>query len=139
MVTNGLPKSVNILRRLTPAFVHLHFMDQKFKIQNFFLLAALIFSVLFPSVHALEHIANAEHEHECVHQYGETKTEITHQHKSKDNCVICDFTLISFLNIERNSIQTAVVHLHVPYFFHATDHRDNIALSVIQLRGPPQV
>lgn len=119
------------------SFVHLLLMGQKFIFQGYLLLTALIFSVFFPSIHALEHIADAMHEHECVHQYGETNTEITHQHETKDHCVICDFTLSSYLSLDGVIYKKAVAHTGIPYFFHATNHRSDTALRVLQLRGPP--
>ncbi len=114
-------------------------MKSRFAIINFALSVAVLFSILFQSVHSYEHLAKQISEKECLHEYKSSK-EITHQHEAFENCFVCTFTLSSF--IAQDFI--------APEFKRTADDRiiPVIALSAVStffkgslfsLRGPPVV
>lgn len=61
---------------------------------------AVLFAILFQSVHSFEHLADEfTHDH-CHHKYDTSKTEFTHAHHDFDHCFACEFTFSSYLPTE---------------------------------------
>jgi hypothetical protein len=111
-------------------------MKRKFAILNSFLAVAVLFSMLFQSLHSYEHLAKQFSEKHCHHDH-RSAHEITHQHHSYDHCLVCDFTLGSFLAPEVFIFRPYHNQLSVPYLFTS----DQAVVSHLQnnppLRGPP--
>ncbi|NDP27196.1 MAG: hypothetical protein GZ087_07195 [Flavobacterium sp.] len=72
-------------------------MKKKFVLLNYFLMVAVLFSMLFQSVHSYEHLAKQLSEKKCHHE-SSSKHQITHQHHKFDHCFVCDFTLSNFIS-----------------------------------------
>lgn len=112
-------------------------MKRKFAIINFALSVAVLFSILFQSVHSYEHLAKQLSEKECLHEYKSSK-EITHQHEAFENCFVCTFTLSSFIGSETISFESrrTVLDLAIP-FSTSRMFPSFFTGALFSLRGPP--
>jgi hypothetical protein len=59
---------------------------------NVLLTVAILFSILFQSVHSYEHHSELLAIKKCEHQHSKNKTQIQHSHQSIDNCFTCGFS-----------------------------------------------
>lgn len=114
-------------------------MQKKFSIINFALLAAVLFSILFHSVHAIEHIAEDFASKKCHHSYDSSKTQITHQHHNFDECFACDFTFSNYIPCELFSYRLALLYKAIPYSLTAPDVKLVFSGNSNLLRGPPVI
>lgn len=114
-------------------------MKSRFAIINFALSVAVLFSILFQSVHSYEHLAKQLSEKECFHEYKSSK-EITHQHEAFENCFVCTFTLSSFIGSETISFEfkRTAIDLAVP-FSTSRIFPSFFKGALFSLRGPPVV
>ncbi len=65
--------------------------------------AAVLFAMLFQTVHSYEHIYKQLTEKPCDHQYIEGQKQITHSHAVDTNCHVCHFAFSTFIP---NTFQT---------------------------------
>ncbi|AOZ98961.1 hypothetical protein [Flavobacterium commune] len=112
-------------------------MKKKFIIINVLLSMAVLFSILFQSVHAYGH-----HSEQIVakysHQHSKNKTDINNNHSVSEKCFSCDFSFSSFTTTDfyvfpfyKNNLVKASIslfHQQSPSFFKG---------SLFSLRGPP--
>ena len=114
-------------------------MKKRIVIVNAGLMIAVLFSILFQSVHSYEHLAKQLSEKECFHEYKSSK-EITHQHDAFENCFVCSFAFSSFVaqdsisfEIKKKAIDLATpvsISRGLPSFFKG---------ALFSLRAPPTV
>lgn len=112
-------------------------MKKKFVIVNFLLALAVLFAMLFQSVHSFEHLSQQFSEKECHHNYT-SKQEITHQHHNFDHCFVCDFkmshfTYSGFSNFEFNNTIISSGYT----FFESKEITEFFKGSLFALRAPP--
>lgn len=113
-------------------------MKKKYIIINVFLSLAVLFSILFQSVHSYEHYLEQRQEQHCDHQYSKNKTEIGHSHHSIEKCEICFFNFSSFTTTDFYAVQ-----LHKDNFitifskFYLEKQSSFFKGSLFRLRAPP--
>ena len=112
-------------------------MKKKFVILNSFLMFAVLFAMLFQSVHSYEHIAKQLSEKNCLHKYTSSK-EITHQHHDFDHCFVCHFTVSSFVGSEISRFEFKKITIPSGYsFFKSKEITQFFKGSLFALRAPP--
>lgn len=112
-------------------------MKKKFAILNYFLMVAVLFSMLLQSVHSYEHLVKQLSQEICSHKYN-SSTEITHQHHNFDHCFVCDFTLSNFVSAEIYHFEFKKTNLPSGYtFFESRLINYFFKGSLFALRAPP--
>ena len=112
-------------------------MKKKFVIINSILALAVLFAMLFQSVHSFEHLAQQLSEKECHHE-STSKHQITHQHHNFDHCFVCDFKMSHFVGLDflhfefKNTIITSGYSL-----FKSRAITEFFKGSLFALRAPP--
>ena len=114
----------------------LRLMKKKFAFLNVMLMIAVLFSMLFQSLHSFEHLAKQLAEKKCLHEYNSSH-EITHQHHNFDHCFVCEFTFASFISPETRSYKLHSEYSKTPRFFTLTETPKHFSGSSYFLRGPP--
>ncbi|TDD93537.1 hypothetical protein E0F76_19015 [Flavobacterium cellulosilyticum] len=112
-------------------------MKKKILILNSLLVFAVLFSMLFQSIHSYEHLIKQLSEKECHHKYVSSK-EITHQHNNFDHCFVCSFTLSSF--VPSNSSHFDFKNFDFPsshFNFKSRETTPFFEGSLFALRAPP--
>jgi septin family protein len=106
---------------------------------NVILTVAILFSIVFQSLHSYEHHSEQLTIKKCVHKHSNNKTQIQHSHQSIENCFTCGFTFSfstttvpAFFEFSQNS---KVVSVLFSYF---QPHFSFYKGSSFSLRGPPQ-
>lgn len=118
-------------------FLYLHFMKKRVLILNSFLVFAVLFSILFQSVHSYEHIAAQLSEKKCHHKVVSSK-EITHQHHKFDTCFVCDFTLSSVVSANVAHFEFKKISFPaVCFVFKSREIIHFFTGSLFALRAPP--
>lgn len=111
-------------------------MKKKFAIINLSLMIAVLFSILFQSVHSYEHFLDGNVA--TVSQSdddGSTKIQtLDHNH---EKCFVCEFTLSSFIATETFTFNLQVPFKAVAYNFPAAETAEFFAGSLFSHRGPP--
>lgn len=118
-------------------FLYLHQMKKKIVIVNSFLMFAVLFTMLFQSIHSYEHLVSQLSEKKCHHKYISSK-EITHQHHNFDHCFICNFTLSSFVSSDVSYFEfqkNTFPSIH--FIFKSREITQYFAGSLFALRAPP--
>jgi len=112
-------------------------MKKKLVILNSFLALAVLFTVLFQSVHSYEHLSQQLSEKKCHHKYT-SKEEITHQHHEFDHCFVCNFTLSSFVssNISHFEFKNTIISFGHS-IFKSKEITQFFKGSLFALRAPP--
>ena len=114
-------------------------MKKKFSIFSLVLTVAVLFSMLFQSVHKYEHIAQQLSEIQCVHKKS-SATEITHQHHSYDFCGVCAYKVSSFTFLFQPSFNLNSFKLYLKNNdFESKEITQFFKGSLFALRGPPLV
>lgn len=118
--------------------VHISAMKKKFIIINVFLSMAVLFSILFQSIHSYEHHSEQLAEKHFHFHYSKSKAEVTHSHSISEKCFTCDFnfslfTITNFyvLHFHKNS----AVNTLTSFLFY--QHSSFFKGSLFSLRGPP--
>ncbi|AOW08508.1 hypothetical protein [Flavobacterium gilvum] len=112
-------------------------MKKRQVILNSFLALAILFAMLFQSVHSYEHLAQQLSEKKCHHTYS-SKHEITHQHHNFDHCYVCDFKISNFISAEIASYEFQEVI--IPFgctFSKSKQITEFFKGSLFALRAPP--
>ncbi|RTY93894.1 hypothetical protein [Flavobacterium sp. GT3R68] len=112
-------------------------MKKKLIIVNLSLMTAVLFAILFQSMHSYEHLAKQFTEKQCHHQYNSTKTEFTHHHTEFDHCFVCEFTLSSFIAPDTFCFKPTFAPSEIPYFLATPEIVIPFSGSRYTLRGPP--
>lgn len=115
-------------------------MKKKIIIINVLLSMAVLFSILFQSVHSYVHhseqiTVKISHQH-----HSKNKAEINNNHSVSEKCFTCDFSFSSFtttdfyvLSFHKNNAVTTF------YSFLSPKHSSFFIGSLFSLRGPPLV
>ncbi|MBC7846804.1 MAG: hypothetical protein H7Y10_09955 [Flavobacterium sp.] len=112
-------------------------MKKKFVIFNSFLALAILFAMLFQSVHSYEHLAKQLSEKKCHHQFT-SKQEITHQHHNFDHCFVCNFTISNFVSSGNSNFEFIKINFSSEYsFFKSREITQFFKGSLFALRAPP--
>ncbi len=117
--------------------VHLQFMKKKIVILSVFLIASVLFSILFQSIHSYEHFSKEGAAKYCHHDYKSDK-EITHHHHSLDHCFVCDNSIGNYITPEFHFFQANFETTSLPYFLNLPEIITVFSGSNFSLRGPPQ-
>ena len=112
-------------------------MKKSFVIVNSLLMFSVLFSMLFQYVHSYEHLAKQLSEKECSHKYISSQ-EITHLHHNLDNCLVCNFTVSTF--ISSDIVHFELKKINVPSGYSLFSPREVTQFfkgSLFALRAPP--
>ncbi|SCY60230.1 hypothetical protein [Flavobacterium caeni] len=112
-------------------------MKKRLALLNLALLFSIVSSVVFPALHAFEHIAHDYTKHHCHHPPADGKQQITHQHSHLDHCYVCGFALSGFVTPEIYAFESLVFQRPIPYFFTPSEAPHAFAGISYLLRGPP--
>ena len=104
---------------------------------NLFFVITILFTVLFPSLHDIAHLAETSHG-QCDHRYALGKNEVSHSHDDTDHCVGCDYIFSAFIAedifaISQESISIKTVSL----FLSSLEDFTPFSGSLYFDRGPP--
>jgi hypothetical protein len=114
-------------------------MKKRLVILNYLLVLAVLFSMLFQSVHTYEHLAKQLSEKECTHKYTSSH-EITHQHHDFDHCLVCHFSISSFIGSTIAYFEFQKTTFSTEYFFFKSKGITQFFKgSLFALRAPPMI
>ena len=115
-----------------------HRMKKKIVVVNLLISFAVLFAMLFQTVHSYEHILRQASEKHCEHKTIAGQKQITHSHSVDANCHICQFAFSTFIP---NSFQTLSFHkitAETSYkFFYSKVYTAFFKGSLFALRAPP--
>lgn len=112
-------------------------MKKKIVLLSTILIASVLFSILFQSVHSFEHFSAERAEKACLHKYNSSK-EITHKHHSLEHCFVCDSSIGNYITPEFYSFQCYLEGTSIPYFLNFPKIITAFSGINFSLRGPPQ-
>ncbi|UQD55786.1 hypothetical protein [Flavobacterium sp. K5-23] len=112
-------------------------MKKKQIIISLSLIATVLFSILFQSLHDYTHFVKLLTQTECRHKYNVTNTEITHQHHKYEQCVVCHLSLGSYIPNEIVAYKFQSDYKFIPCFFTTFKKINSFSGSLYSLRGPP--
>lgn len=110
-------------------------MKSKIATLNLYLMAAVLFTILFQSVHQygelvadyFEQTEKSSHSHDGL----------SHQH-SDDDCSVCDFSFWYYLEPTVLTYRFDFPLKPIPYIYGETEIHSCFSGSLFSLRGPPQ-
>lgn len=112
-------------------------MKTKLVVINYLLTFAVLFSILFQSVHTYSHYEKQLSEKKCLHKYNSSQ-EITHQHHNFDHCLVCDFTFSNYITTDLFHINHKKIEIPIGYsFFKSREITQFFKGSLFSLRAPP--
>ncbi|QSW89383.1 hypothetical protein J0383_00890 [Flavobacterium endoglycinae] len=115
-------------------------MKRKIVVVNFVMSLAVLFAMLFQTVHSYEHVFKQLFEKHCEHKNLSGHTQITHSHTTENNCPICHFAFSTFIP---HSFQTFSFHKITAEttgkFFYASFSAAYFKGSLFALRAPPAI
>lgn len=112
-------------------------MKKRLVILNSFLAFAVLFAILFQTVHSYEHLAQQLSAKKCHHTYS-SKHEITHQHHNFEHCYVCDFKISNFISAKIASCEFQDLIVPSGYtFFKSREIAQFFKGSLFALRAPP--
>ena len=118
-------------------YLPLQRMKKRIVILNSFLVLAVLFAMLFQSVHSFEHFKEELADKKCVHK-STSKEQITHQHHDFDHCFVCNFTLSSFVASDISCFEFQKTTIPSGYsFFKSREITQFFKGSLFALRAPP--
>ena len=113
-------------------------MKKKITAVNFLMSFAVLFAMLFQTVHSYEHILKQSAEKHCDHKYTPGQKEITHSHSVDANCHICHFAFSTFIPNAFQPFAFYKVFAETSYLF---SYFEGISTffkgSLFALRAPP--
>lgn len=112
-------------------------MKRKQLLFSFAMAVAVLFSILFQSFHSYEHLEEQFSHKVCIHNHTHNKVEITHEHKTVENCAICQFTLDSCLTPKFISYHFFSDFRAIPFFKKEQQTIISFSGSMYAHRGPP--
>lgn len=115
-------------------------MKKKIIIINVLLSLAVLFSILFHSIHSYEHHSEKLLEKHCLHLSSKNKTEVTHSHSVIEKCFSCDFSFSSFTTPDFYVFQFPK-NSYVGYIpsYYSLQNSSFFKGSFFSLRAPPAV
>jgi hypothetical protein len=115
-------------------------MNKKYVLINFAMSVAVLFAMLFQTLHSYEHIFSELAEKHCEHQETKNKSEIVHAHHSLEKCAICHFTFSTYLSFEANSVVfKKIISISKVSSFISKQKVQFFKGSLFALRAPPTV
>ena len=115
----------------------LPYMKQKQLLIRFFFALALLGSLVVQSFHGLEHLEKQFSEKVCAHKKLNS-TELTHQHKGYEQCLVCAISFQSEIPSDNFQYQLAPAPEVVAQYFFTFPTVISFSGSSYSLRGPPQ-
>ena len=112
-------------------------MKQKQFLIRFFFALALLTSIVVQSFHGLEHLEKQFSQKVCEHKQLNS-TELTHQHKGFEQCMVCAISFQSGLDTTHFQYQLVSVPEVAARFFFNFPTVISFSGSFNSLRGPPQ-
>jgi hypothetical protein len=112
-------------------------MKKRVVIFNALLVVAILFSMLFQSLHSYNHFAKQLSEKKCEHKLISSQ-EITHQHQGFEHCFLCEFTFSNY-TLSKNiffEFKKSLSNLQSS-FLYSNKIIQYFKGSLISLRGPP--
>lgn len=115
-------------------------MKKRLLIVNFFVLAAISFTILYQSAHSFEHLVKELTAEHCHHKYNSnSKAEITHSHHDYDNCFVCKYSFSNYIPTEIYAFEFFNVISDTTRLFGYGEKLVFFTGSFYYLRGPPAV
>jgi hypothetical protein len=111
-------------------------MKQKQLLIRFFFATALLVSIVVQSFHGYEHLQKQFSEKLCLHKLTKS-TELTHQHKGFEQCLVCAISFQSGIVSEQFQFQIATTPEVVATYFFNFSRVISFSGSSYSLRGPP--
>jgi hypothetical protein len=114
-------------------------MKKHFIILNSIMSVIILFSILFQSLHNVEHLIKKITETKCEHQYRSDK-EITHPHNNIDKCFVCEFAFSSCIGSHLESF--TLFNSSKIFKKDSTFLKQSICYFIgisYSLRGPPRI
>lgn len=71
-------------------------MNKKLNIFSFSLIGALLFAIMFQSIHSFEHLVKTLTTPHCHHKYDHSHTVVSHSHSDFDDCFVCHYSFNNF-------------------------------------------
>ncbi len=112
-------------------------MKKKLVIFNYSLLTAVLFAILFQSVHSFEHIVKQLTTKHCDHKYNRDVTEFTHSHNDFDHCFVCEYSFSNYTPTAFYSFEFYNVVSDTVRSFGFGENCIVFSVSTVSLRGPP--
>ena len=113
-------------------------MKNKFAIINISLVIAVLFSMLFQSLHSYEHLLEKNSQEKCHQKHIGSGTQLTHQHYNLEHCFACEFTFSNFISSDFFTFEFKKVTLLSYYsFFNSKEIINFFKGSLFALRAPP--
>jgi hypothetical protein len=114
-------------------------MKKKIIAVNFLMSFAVLFAMLFQTVHSYEHILRLSSEKHCDHKYTTGQKELTHSHSVDANCHICHFAFSTFVpnSFQSFSFHKTLVEAASYKFFYFEGISAFFKGSLFALRAPP--
>lgn len=113
-------------------------MKNKIILINLSLMVAVLFAMLFQSLHGYEHIIKDHSTPKCHLKHLTSQNQITHEHNSIEHCFACEFT---FSNYKSAEIQIVSFVASLPCFkstFYYVKRLHSFYNGIsYSLRGPP--
>ena len=119
-------------------FISIYLFPMKLKqlVIRFFFALVLLGSLALQSFHGLEHLEKQFAEKACAHKQLNS-SELTHQHKGFEQCLVCAISFQSGIVFEQFQFQIATTpEVVAPYFFNFP-RVISFSGSSYSLRGPP--
>ena len=112
-------------------------MKQKHFLIRFFFALVLLGSLVLQSLHGLEHLEKQFLEKVCEHKQLNS-TELTHQHKGFEQCLVCAISFHSSIAAENFVYHLASDSQVAANYFFTSPTIISFSGSLYSLRGPPQ-
>jgi len=113
-------------------------MKKKITALNFLMSFAVLFAMLFQTVHSYEHLLKQSAEKHCEHKYAPGQKEITHSHSVDANCHICHFAFSTFIPHTFQALSFHKTLIETSYqFFYFEAISTFFKGSLFALRAPP--
>ena len=112
-------------------------MKKKLVLLNYSLLMAVLFAIVFQSVHSFEHLAKQLTSEHCHHKYNHGITEFTHSHNDFDHCFVCEYSFSNYTPTEFYSFEFYNVTSDTVRLFGLEERTVVFSLTSAYLRGPP--
>jgi hypothetical protein len=113
-------------------------MKKRLLIFNYSVLAAILFTVLYQSVHSFEHLVKQLTTEHCHHKYnGSNTAEITHSHHDYDHCFVCKYSFSNYIPTTIYSAEFFNVVSDTTRLFGYGEKLVFFTGSFYNLRGPP--
>ncbi|RZK00279.1 MAG: hypothetical protein EOO46_21180 [Flavobacterium sp.] len=111
-------------------------MKKKYAIVNLVLMIAVLFAILFQSVHSYEHIL----EQKTSYSQNDTlKTDVHVNDHHHGKCFVCEFTFSSFIESNTVTIASKLVTQVEAYTIFYTETPSVFSGNSTSQRGPPQI